>query len=99
MRIRFEDDELERLYQDADFRLSRLGRDVIKAFRKKVNFLAEADSELDLRKYRALHFEKLKGDREGQHSIRLNQQWRLILRLEQDDHGRILAVIEIVDYH
>ena len=54
---------------------------------------------MDLRNYRALHYEKLKGDRDGQRSIRLNQQWRLILRLEQDSEGRLLIIIEIVDYH
>jgi len=82
-----------------DFTLPRLGRDVIRAFRKKVAFLQAAESGVDLRNYRALHYEKLKGDRDGQRSIRLNQQWRLILRLEQDSEGRFLIIIEIVDYH
>lgn len=99
MRIDFEDDDLRRLYEDADFTLPRLGRDVVRAYRKKVAFLESAASELDLRNYRALRYEKLKGDREGQHSIRLNQQWRLILRLGQDAEGRLLIIIEIVDYH
>jgi len=99
MRIEFEDDDLRRLYEDAEFNLPRLGRDVTKAFRKKVTFLQSAESEMDLRNYRALHYEKLKGDRQGQHSIRLNQQWRLILRVEQDADGRLLIVVEVVDYH
>ena len=85
-----------------------LGPEVTRAFRKKVGFLAAAQSELDLRNYRALHFEKLKGDRAGQHSIRLDRQWRLILRIEDDGRsrettrrssGRLLIIVEIVDYH
>ena len=48
---------------------------------------------------RALHDEKLVGDRAGKHSIRLNDQWRLILRVETDEAGRILVIIAIVDYH
>ena len=84
---------------NGDIVVARLGSDLVKAFRKKVGFLAAAESELDLRNYKALHFEKLTGDRAGQHSIRLNQQWRLILRLETDADGRLLIIIEIVDYH
>lgn len=99
MRLRFATDELRRLFEDPAYVSPRLGRDVIRSYRKKVGFLVAAASELDLRNYRALHFEKLRGDREGQHSIRLNDQWRLILRLETDGEGRVLIVIEIVDYH
>jgi proteic killer suppression protein len=99
MRIRFRDDELRRLYEDPDFTAPQFGRDLVKAFRKKVAFLQAAASELDLRNYRALHFEKLVGNRAGQHSIRLNDQWRLILSLETDPEGRVLIIVEIVDYH
>ena len=99
MRIDFEDDDLRRLYEDVDFRAPQYGRDLIRAFRKKVAFLQDAASELDLRAYKALHYEKLAGDRSGQHSIRLNDQWRLILRVEADETGRILMIIEIIDYH
>lgn len=77
----------------------RLGPDLIKAYRKKVGFLASADSEIDLRYYKALHLAKLSGGRPGQHSIRLNKHWRLILRIESDAQGRLLIIIEIVDYH
>ena len=99
MKIDFDDDDLRRLYLENDFALPRLGRDMTKSFRKKVGFIEGAESELDLRNYRSLHFEKLQGDREGQYSIRLNDQWRLILRLEMDDDGRLVVIVEIVDYH
>ena len=93
------DDDLRRLYLESDFVLPRLGRDNTRAFRKKVGFIEGAESELDLRNYRALHFEKLQGDREGQYSIRLNDQWRMILRFETNDAGRLVVIVEIVDYH
>lgn len=99
MRLRFEDDDLRRLFEDLTFHLPQFGPDLVKAFRKKVGFLQQASSEQDLRAMSSLHFEKLVGDRKGQHSIRLNDQWRLILRLEQDVDGRLLVVIEVVDYH
>lgn len=99
MRLEFEGDDLRRLYEERDFVLPRLGSDVVKAFRKKVGFLAQAEFEVDLRNYKALRFEKLQGGRAGQHSIRLNHRWRLILRIETDAEGRLLVVVEIVDYH
>ncbi len=99
MRIRFEDGGLRRLYEQPDAVAPGLGPEVTRAFRKKVGFVAAAQSELDLRNYRALRFKKLKGSRAGQHSIRLNRQWRLILRKEEDASGPLLIIVEIDDYH
>lgn len=99
LRIEFEDAELHRLYVDPDFRIPRMGNDLARQFRKKVGFLVAAVDERDLVAYRALRFKKLVGDREGQCSIRLNDQWRLILRLEADAEGRLLVLVEVVDYH
>lgn len=99
MRFEFEDDDLRRLYEEPSFVMPRLGPDLVKTYRKKLGLIAAAESELDLRNYKALHFEKLAGGRSDQHSIRLNKQWRLILRLETDGHGRVVIIIEIVDYH
>lgn len=98
MKIEFDDDDLRRLYEDATFNHPRFGSDIVRAFRKKVGLLVAADTELALRNYKALRFEKLKGDRAGQHSIRLNEQWRLVFRIENDD-GKTIVIIEIVDYH
>ena len=99
MQLRFEDDDLRRLYEEGNFVVPRLGPDVVKAFRKKVAFLEEAQSEADLRAYKALHFEKLKGDRAGEHSIRLNKKWRLILHLEIDAEGHWLVIVELADHY
>ena len=61
--------------------------------------MEEAESEIDLRRYKALHFEKLRGGRSGQHSIRLNRQWRLILRMETDAEGRLLIIVEVANHY
>ncbi len=55
--------------------------------------------ERDFYAMKSLHFEKLSGNREGQNSMRLNEQWRLILRLEKSESGKIVVVISITDYH
>ena len=52
--------------------------------------------EQDLRSLKSLRYEKLKGARFGQHSLRLNKQWRLILRPEQNQDGTTTAVVEVV---
>ncbi len=99
MRFSFESDELRRLYTEPDFRVPALGHDITRQFRKKMQFLAAANDERDLYRSRGLRLEKLAGNRVGQHSIRLNDQFRLILRFTTDDAGRVLIIVEITDYH
>ncbi|EQD80746.1 Plasmid maintenance system killer, partial [mine drainage metagenome] len=49
----------------------------------------------DLRVPPANRLEALKGDLKGQHSIRINEQWRICFRwMDGDAHG-----VQIVDYH
>lgn len=65
--------------------------------RQAVKKLDRLDVALTLAVLAALpgnHFEGLKGDREGQYSIRVNDQWRLCFEWEE---GAIN--VEIVDYH
>lgn len=77
----------------------RWGSDIIKAYRKKIQILKGAVDERDLRAMRSLHLEQLKGDRAGSSSIRLNKQFRLILKFTTNSDGRVVIVIEMVDYH
>lgn len=99
MKIEYDDEDLRRLAEDADFRPKRWGRDVIIAYRKKIQLLDSAEDERDLRAMRSLNLEKLKGDRTGHYSIRLNDQFRLILMFRTEADGRVVVVIELVDYH
>lgn len=99
MRFEIEDQELRRLYEEPAFRAPQLGSDVTKQFRRKMQLIAAAPDERDLYAMRGLRLEKLAGNRKGQHSIRLNDQFRLILRFEDDDEGRFVSVVEITDYH
>ncbi len=98
MEIEFEDDSLRRLEVDAAYDAGH-GREVVKAFRKRMQFIRGAPDERDFYQMKSLHFEKLQGDRDGQHSMRLNQQWRLILRFIKRDNGKAVAIISITDYH
>ena len=99
MKIEYDDEELRRLAEEADFRPRQWGRDLVVAYRKKIQVLDSAKDERDLRAMRSLNLEKLKGDRTGQYSIRLNDQFRLILTFRTEDDGRVVVVLELVDYH
>jgi len=46
-----------------------------------------------------LRFEKLKGARSHQRSIRMNDQWRLILQLEEEGEAKTVLIVSIEDYH
>jgi len=63
--------------------------------RRKLRMLNNARSLIDLRAPPANRLETLKGDRKGQHAIRINDQWRICF--VWTDTGS--ANVEIVDYH
>ncbi len=98
MNVDFEDASLERLEADPAF---TAGYDaaIVKAFRKRMQLIRAASDERAFYALKSLHYEKLKGDKDGQSSMRLNDQWRLLLRLQQDADGKTVVVISIIDYH
>ena len=73
----------------------KLPRDIQQTARRKLLYLHDAEDLRDLRAPPGNRLEKLRGDREGQYSIRINDQWRICFRWEGD---RALDV-EIVDFH
>ncbi|MGA3065930.1 MAG: type II toxin-antitoxin system RelE/ParE family toxin [Tepidisphaeraceae bacterium] len=97
MRVRFADRKLERLEADAGY-MAGLGRDIVKAYRKVMQLLRSAVDERDLYAVKSLHFEKLKGNRSHQRSLRLNRQFRLIIEIEEENE-KTIVVISIEDYH
>lgn len=98
MEVEFEDDNLRRLAYDPSFDMG-LDRGVVKAFRMRVQVIGAAEDERVFYKLVSWHFEKLKGDLAGKHSIRLNKQWRLLVRIEKRDSGKVVVIISICDYH
>jgi proteic killer suppression protein len=98
MDVEFEDETWRRLETDLGFDAG-FDRSIVKAYRKRMQLIRAARDERDFYALKSLHFEKLKGDREGQHSMRLNDQWRLILRLKKTDDGKVVVIISISDYH
>jgi proteic killer suppression protein len=64
-----------------------------------MQFIRNAPDERDFFAMRSLRFERLKGGRSHQYSMRLNDQWRLILKLEGSGKDKVVAIVAIEDYH
>ena len=88
----FRDRDTERLFHDEA--VPRFGN-IERAARRKLLLLHRAKTLLDLRVPPGNRLEALKGDRAGQHSIRINDQWRVCFRWLDGD----ALDVEIVDYH
>ena len=94
----YEDSELERLETDPSFR-GKWSRAVIRAFRKRMQAIRAATDERTFYQMKSFHFEKLAGARKHQHSMRLNDQYRLIVAYEGRSPNKTIVVIAIEDYH
>jgi toxin HigB-1 len=68
-----------------------------RALRMKLDRLEAAGALRDLAALPGNRVEALRGDREGEYSIRVNDQWRLCFRWEGGAPGP--SEVEIVDYH
>lgn len=98
MKVQFQDKRLSLLRTDRAFE-TKLPFAVIKSCRDKLVVLEAAPDERTLRNWQSLRYEKLKGDREGQRSIRINDQYRLVFTLDDSQVPPVLTVLEVTDYH
>jgi toxin HigB-1 len=89
----FADRETERLFSRMPSR--RLPAELQRVMLRRLVQLAAADRLEDLRIPPGNRLEALRGDRHGQHSIRVNDQWRVCFRWTDGD----AYDVEIVDYH
>ncbi len=89
----FADKEAEKIWDGTPSR--RLPADLQTIARRELRMLNNAENLNDLRVPPANRLEALKGDRRGQYSIRINDQWRICFRwADGDAHD-----VQIVDYH
>lgn len=89
----FKDKETERVFNRQ--RSAKLPHNIQQVALRKLRMLNRALTLNDLRVPPANRLEKLKGSREGQHSIRINNQWRICFEWLDGDAYEV----EIVDYH
>lgn len=89
----FADKETEKVFNRQFSR--KLPADIQHIARRKLEVLEAAEQLQDLRIPPANRLEKLSGNRAGQYSIRINQQWRICFEWREKDAYNV----EIVDYH
>jgi toxin HigB-1 len=88
----FRDDDAEGIWQQNP---SRKYGALNRIIRKKLIAVDSAEMLEDLREPLGNRLEALRGDRKGQYSIRINQQYRICFRWE----GNHAYEVEITDYH
>ncbi|OGO39934.1 MAG: plasmid maintenance system killer family protein [Chloroflexi bacterium RBG_16_57_9] len=89
----FRDKETERIFRRSFSR--RLPPNIQRAALRRLTFLHAAKDLSDLSMLPSNRLEPLSGDRQGQYSIRINDQWRICFEwIGQDAYN-----VEIVDYH
>ncbi len=89
----FRDQEAEKIFRREFSR--RLPQDIQRRAFRKLRMLNRAESLVDLRIPPNNRLERLRGQREGQYSIRINRQWRICFEWQDGDAFEV----EIVDYH
>jgi proteic killer suppression protein len=89
----FKDEEAEKVYHRQVSR--KLPLSIQQVALRKLRMLNNADTLNDLRVPPANRLEKLVGDRAGQHSLRINDQWRVCFEWR----GNNAYNVEITDYH
>ena len=89
----FASDETEKIFRGQVSK--KFPKDIQRTARRKLIYLDDAEDLQDLLAHPGNRLEKLKGDRAGQHSIRINDQWRICFKWS----GNKAKDVEIVDYH
>lgn len=101
MIVGFKSEETRRIFRGLVSR--HLPPDIQSAARRKLRILDAAVRLSDLRSPPGNRLEALKGGRAGQHSLRINDQWRVCFvwreATENDNAGGNVDAVEIVDYH
>lgn len=94
--VRFADPALAALEQADNPAFSSA---LTKAFRLRLQAIRAAADERDFYALKSLRFEKLKGKRAHQRSMRLNDQFRLIVEFDGHGPNKTVVVVAIEDYH
>lgn len=89
----FKDKETEKVFRRQYSR--RLPQDIQRAALRRLAYLHSAKEINDLRAPPSNRLEKLSGDRQGQYSLRINDQWRICFEWVDNNAYEV----EIVDYH
>ncbi len=101
MEIKFEKDYLKELFYDgvASYKQHRFQPQIVRKYVKVVNILDSVAKVTDLYRYRALHYEKLIGDKKGLESVRVNDQYRIEFKSSESEGITICNIIELSNHY
>ena len=92
----FDDQLTEDIFHGTNSKkVKKLNNQLVRAAIRKLDMLNAAHRIEDLRSPPGNRLEALRGDLNGFHSIRVNQQWRIIFRWE----GNGASAVQLIDYH
>ncbi|PKD20234.1 plasmid maintenance system killer family protein [Salegentibacter salinarum] len=89
----FRDKETDKIWKGIQSR--KLPANIQNVARRKLRMINNAHTINDLRIPPANHLEKLSGNFEGMYNIRINKQWRIMFKWENDNAFEV----QIIDYH
>ena len=101
MEIKFEKDYLRELFYFgmASDKQHRFQPEIVRKYVRVVNILDSVDKVADLYRYRALHYEKLVGDKKGLESVRVNDQYRIEFKSNESEGITICNIIELSNHY
>ena len=99
MDVKFDKTYLQELYEDgkATSKKYRFQPDVVKRYQARIKILERASNIEELFTINSLHYEVLKGDKEGISSIRVNDQYRIEFKTRQIVSETIITVCNIAE--
>ena len=100
MNITSKDKALLELYENVktlDKRYRRLPVQVIKGYKKAIDYMKAARRVEDLFRLKGLNYEAIHGNRKGQESVRCDGAWRLIFQSAPLDGSIIITEIELLE--
>ena len=95
MIVTFNKEYLRNLYEKGKSdKKPRVQPDIVKRYKKSIDFLKSANKPEDLFLISSLHYEVLKGDKEGISSIRVNDQYRIEFTVSND---KVIYICDILE--
>jgi proteic killer suppression protein len=98
MDFRFATDRLHQLYTSKRG-ARRYPSGIVDAFLRRVRHIEAAVDERDLRAPPGVQFERLRQGYQGKCSLRLNEQWRLIIEIREEKGRKIVLIHEISKHY
>lgn len=97
MEVKFHSSRLENICYGRE--RDNLHPDLIRKYQRRIQFFMKAVSLVDISKHPWLYLEKLGWKRQGQYSVRLNDQRRLIFTVNQDGEIQVIEILEISKHY